>query len=1437
MNPSNPNPNPSSGQRVSPTPYTQLSTPAALIRTDGVFLIMDATPAAARLLGFAEAQTLIGQSLPTLFPDPADFAVFRAAVLAQQTDTAQIDTAQIDTAQTDTAQIDTAQIDTVLADRQGKYRPVRFMAQMQWTAHGELAQMQASLVEQSAQQTQLAHLRSSDLKFRMLMENTQGIIFNIDTATTHIIDLNPAFETITGWPRTEWIGKSFTPLIHPDDLALALKIVGATAAEKVPTFELRLRTKPGHYVTVEFSTAVHQQKGEVASWLGMAQDITPRKQAEAATKRYLQRLQTLRKIDRAVLLVQSPAEVAFVALNHLTNLVRCDYASIMILDFEANEAEIVTEYRDGQLLLGEGDRLHISDLAFPESFLQGQPSHVTRMNEDEDEATLPDPDGAIHFAWRSVRGQRMRSVLNLPLLARDVMVGVLTLAGHAPHAFSEETQEVAGEVANQLAVSLQGVHLLDAAQKARHMAETLGEASMALTQTLQVDIMLERLLDYLHQLTPYDAAGVFLLEGDSLHLALAQQPATPAQAGSGLDQKLPLADYPGLARILENGRAVAFDNVASFSVVSEPGSSESGASESGGNEPGDTNGAEVLAWNRWPHSPNMRSWLGVPLISQGQCLGLCLVEHGTAGFFLDQHIRAAEALAAQTAIALANAQLLDQQQQYANLLEDRVRERTAALERSNGLIRALSQVATRVQSSLDPQRAIETLGQELQHLLGVSSTVALLDASAQALDIRYFTQDDRTLDILNRIATQDGSGHRLTRSHWPLFMDLVDQKRTLFLPDAILRAYGEFFDLADMEVEPILAASGITQEIKSIFLPLLIEDRVLGVLLLWGESLREIDIPAVTIFAGQIAAALEMARLHAQVQTQRVAEQEALLRLSQALLGEVDVDATNQQALAIVDDIFAPDLAAISFLDDDGDGVVLQTGLGWEQGQVGTHIDLAADSIIAHSLQSNRPVVVRDAATESRFTLPAVVMAQGVVSGISTPMIAGSQRLGVLGIFWRTPRPVTEDESRLLALIGNTTAQSIVRARLYEAEQQARRVADILRSANMTLTRSLDLGTVLDTLLATIRELIPFDSGNVMLLEGDKRMTVMAATGYTPAWDQEQKESVGFDIHTNEPLARAVHQRTGYFISDTRQHPTWEWTEIGQHVRSWLCVPLIARGDVVGVFSLDKAEPNFFTSDHLQLAETLAGQAVSAIQNALLYGEVKEGQERLRVLTRRLVDVQEIERSRVAKSLHEGVGQYLTGLSLSLKASAQTKPEKLQRQLVTAKSIVDELTAQVREISLALRPTLLDDMGLLPALEWLFERHTKQTGQRIDFTHSDLVGQRFDPATETAIFRIIQEILIDVADERQAGRDPLLAVADRTEPSLSVRVWRQDNSLHFTFQDQNLISGLAQALGDDNMSNLYSLQERAILLDGKLNMHEDAELGTLITASFPLPVP
>jgi signal transduction histidine kinase len=446
----------------------------------------------------------------------------------------------------------------------------------------------------------------------------------------------------------------------------------------------------------------------------------------------------------------------------------------------------------------------------------------------------------------------------------------------------------------------------------------------------------------------------------------------------------------------------------------------------------------------------------------------------------------------------------------------------------------------------------------------------------------------------------------------------------------------------------------------------------------------------------------------------------------------------------------------------------------------------------------------------------------------------GHERLGVLSLYWRHARPISEDESRLLTLAGNTTAQSIARAQLYEAEQRARHVADNLRTANMTLTQSLDMVTVVETLLKTVQEIIPYDSGNVMMMTEEDHLILYAHRGYEAWTDKANLADIDFNLAKTPVIERSIKSRQGIIINDAREDPDWVWVEAGRHIRSWLCIPLIAGGNVVGIYSLDKTEPNFFTESHRRIAESFGAQAASAIQNALLYREVTAGQERLRTLTRRLVEIQETERSRVAKSLHEGVGQYLTGLSLRLKASTQVNPKMLVQQINDVRNMVDELTTQVREISLALRPTLLDDMGLQPALDWLFERYEKQNNLKIDFVHRDLQGQRLSAPVETAAFRILQEILTDVVEHRQQS-DPLGILSNGApKGDLRVRVWTEGDALHILVIDPDRVHGLAEALNANSADNLNNLKERISLLDGDLTMDELSDGSTRISAFIPL---
>ena len=116
--------------------------------------------------------------------------------------------------------------------------------------------------------------------------------------------------------------------------------------------------------------------------------------------------------------------------------------------------------------------------------------------------------------------------------------------------------------------------------------------------------------------------------------------------------------------------------------------------------------------------------------------------------------------------------------------------------------------------------------------------------------------------------------------------------------------------------------------------------------------------------------------------------------------------------------------------------------------------------------------------------------------------------------------------------------------------------------------------------------------------------------------------------------------------------------------------------------------------------------------------------------------------------MHDEIGQLLTGVKLSLESVTRVPPDKVAGTLGQARGQVQNLIAQVRNLSLDLRPSLLDDFGLHATLQWLFERYTTQTGIDVE---ADLLGleRRFPPEVETAAFRIVQEGLTNVA--RHAG--------------------------------------------------------------------------------------
>jgi signal transduction histidine kinase len=200
--------------------------------------------------------------------------------------------------------------------------------------------------------------------------------------------------------------------------------------------------------------------------------------------------------------------------------------------------------------------------------------------------------------------------------------------------------------------------------------------------------------------------------------------------------------------------------------------------------------------------------------------------------------------------------------------------------------------------------------------------------------------------------------------------------------------------------------------------------------------------------------------------------------------------------------------------------------------------------------------------------------------------------------------------------------------------------------------------------------------------------------------------------------------------------------------------------------------------------------------------------------------MQESERRRIARELHDEVGQLLTRLDLMLKLITRLPAERIPERLSEAQALVSELATRIRELSLDLRPAMLDDLGLLPALLWHFERYAAQTGVRVSLEHAGL-EQRFPPDVETAAYRIVQEALTNVA--RHAG------VSEAT-----VRLWANSDRLHIQIEDQGGGFDPRAALAASVSSGLVGMRERANLAGGQLVIEAAPGSGARLMAEFPL---
>lgn len=279
----------------------------------------------------------------------------------------------------------------------------------------------------------------------------------------------------------------------------------------------------------------------------------------------------------------------------------------------------------------------------------------------------------------------------------------------------------------------------------------------------------------------------------------------------------------------------------------------------------------------------------------------------------------------------------------------------------------------------------------------------------------------------------------------------------------------------------------------------------------------------------------------------------------------------------------------------------------------------------------------------------------------------------------------------------------------------------------------------------------------------------------------------------------------------------------GRDRPSQVAVPLVVQNAIIGMLRLQANSGAYFEDEDIDIAIEVSGILAIAIQDARLFEETLASRKRLQALSHRLVAVQEHERRLIARELHDEIGQALTGLKFSLETLETDSSRNNLEQIEDARQVTQQLLARVRDMSLDLRPAMLDDLGLLPALLWLTDRYSRRTGLEVQFRHSGL-EKRLDSEIETAAYRIVQEALTNVA--RHAGQNV----------GAEVFVLASDGSLIVRVQDDGVGFDVPDVVKKRNSTGISGMEERATLLGGSFTIESKPGRGTVVSSELPLVV-
>ncbi len=433
----------------------------------------------------------------------------------------------------------------------------------------------------------------------------------------------------------------------------------------------------------------------------------------------------------------------------------------------------------------------------------------------------------------------------------------------------------------------------------------------------------------------------------------------------------------------------------------------------------------------------------------------------------------------------------------------------------------------------------------------------------------------------------------------------------------------------------------------------------------------------------------------------------------------------------------------------------------------------------------------------------------------------------------RQQRLVKANEERLAAqqaaLVTQQQARTETEALNLELQTAVQNLTTLF-DLSYNLARTLDRDMILRQTLPQICESMPrIDCGIIFLLEKGKRPlrpiihhpATLPRNGFGTAPFSQQISLIGEYVVTNKSTAC-------WLDGNIVPLDPVEFQAGGRLPKRYgriIGLPLIIKEKIGGSLVLTlREDAEAATLNDLSLFCTIARQLSLAIENATLYQEVQAREELRGELLHQVVSAQEMERQHIARELHDGIGQMLTALGLGLAAARDSltrDPERSFHQLDELKSMGTQVLHELQGLVSGLRPSVLDDLGLVPALRGLVQQVDGRGGTAVQLKVQG-TARRMMPEIETILFRITQEALTNVMRHAQANQVQVKLVFDVGSVALQIqddgRGFDPDTVLHTEHKHWGLLG----------------IEERVSLVGGKSQIYSRPGKGSTIYVNIPL---